>query len=241
MQIAEHIVRNGMSAGTAFMDALTDLIQTKKLTRIIETGTFQGLGTTRAILKGLGKKKYTFVSIEGNPDNHAQAVKNNPDTRVDFLLGISIPKELRPKRDEIKFDGYDADVIVDHPERTRARLYFNEIDYDVPDRMLDQAMLLTAHYPQLVVLDSAGHVGLIEFQYFMTMAKGEFYLALDDTNHVKHKNTVKLIEADDRFTLTFSTEEKFGSRIYHVQINRSDERVSESDGHEDHSDDADNG
>lgn len=233
MQIAEQLVKSGMAAGTAFMDALTDLVKSKKMTRIIETGTYLGTGTTQAVWKGIEAhgKPATFVSIECDPANHAQAKKNNKGRNIKFLLGKSIPNELLPKKDQIKFEGYDDSIIVDHFEATRAKLYHAETAHKVPDRMLDQALQFTLPTPNLVILDSAGHIGLIEFNYLMSKIKGNFYLALDDTNHVKHSDTVKLIEKDDRFTLTFATEEKFGSRIYQVRINGGAESISKSDQH----------
>jgi len=244
MQIAEQLVKNGMAAGTAFMDAITKLIVDNKITRVIETGTYLGTGTTQAVWKGLeatGEQTRTFVSIEVNPDNHFHAVRNNKGRKIDFLMGLSIPRESLPKRNEITFEGYDDSVIVDHNEANRAKLYYQETAHNVPDRMLDKALVLTAYYPHLVILDSGGHVGMLEFDYLMSMVKGDLYLALDDTNHVKHFDTVKKIETDDRFTLTFQTDEKFGSRIYYVQTNGSHKRVSEPVRLEGDSHDADNG
>ena len=193
MKIAEVVVQNGISAGTAFMDALTDLVASEKITRIIETGTYLGLGTTAAILKGIeahGITPVTFVSIEVNPSNYNQAVRNTQGKPVTILNGLSIPKSMLPKKDQIKFDDYGDDVIVDHHEHNRAELYFNETGYSVPDRQLAKALQITGEYPVLVVLDSAGHVGTIEFKWLMTKIKGSFFLALDDTNHVKHAKTV---------------------------------------------------
>lgn len=244
MQIAEQLVKNGMAAGSAFMDAITKIIADNKLTRIIETGTYLGTGTTQAVWRGLEQNKAehkTFVSIEVNPDNYFHAVRNNRGRKIDFLMGLSIPRESLPKRNEITFEGYDDSIIVDHNESNRAKLYYQETAHNVPDRMLDQALVLTAFYPNMVILDSGGHVGMLEFDYLMSKVKGDFYIALDDTNHVKHFDTVKKIATDDRFTLTFQTDEKFGSRIYYVQTNGSNKRVPEPGRLEDNSHDANNG
>ena len=237
MQIAEVIVKQGMAAGSAFMEALTDLVKTKKMTRIIETGTYLGTGTTQAVWSGLEAhgKPSTFVSIEVNPSNHAQAKKNNKHRPIDFLLGLSIPRELLPKKDQITFEGFDESAIVDHHEHNRAKLYHAETAFNVPDKQLHNALELTHFNPNLVILDSAGHVGLIEFNYLMSMVKGNFYLALDDTKHVKHIPTLKLIENDDRFSLTFATEEKFGSRIYLVSSDRTTTPVPKSNKHKSNS------
>lgn len=230
MQIAETLCRSGVLAGNAFKEALTDLVATHKMTRIIETGTYHGTGTTKAILDGIAlhtERPVSFVSIEVNPINYAQAVRNTKGQPVTILNGLSIPKSLKPKKEDIVFEDYPEDTIVDHQPQVRVDRYYEEIDFNVPDCQLDQALLLTSFYPNLVVLDSAGHIGTIEFDYLMGKVKGEFYLALDDTRHVKHSKTVaKIDKAKNQFELVFSTDEKFGSRIYRVKTSGSGSKKS---------------
>jgi hypothetical protein len=230
MQIAETLSKSGMSAGTAFMSALSDLVASKKLTRIIETGTYHGTGTTRAILDGVARhenRPVSFVSIEVNPYNYQMALSNNKGQPVTILNGLSIPKSLLPKKEQIEFNDYSDEVIVDHFPHNRAELYYKETGFEVPDKQLDKALLLTSYYPNLVVLDSAGHIGTIEFDYLMGKVKGEFYLALDDTRHVKHSKTVEKIENNPgQFQIVFETDEKFGSRIYRVNVSGSGNKES---------------
>lgn len=214
MRIAEEVVKQGMAAGSAFMDAITDLIWTEKLNKIIETGSYHGTGTTRAIRNGMtgGEEVY---SIEVNPAHHRIAKKNNADSGINFLLGLSVPNSMKPVSST--FDVPDW-VIIDHQPNVRDGLYTREIMFNVPDDMLRYAMSKVDFRPDLVILDSAGHMGLIEFKYLMTLVPDDntFYLALDDTNHVKHYDTLQIIQADERFTEVFSTDEKFGSVIVKV-------------------------
>lgn len=243
MQIAETLLKSGITAGTAFMKALTNLVANEGLTRIIETGTNHGTGTTKAILDGIdqhGLSPVSFVSIEVNPYNCEVAKRNTKGKKLTILNGLSIPREDLPTKEQIDAEmaTFDDEVVVDHFPHNRAELYYKETNYQVPDRQLDQALLLTAYYPNLVVLDSGGHVGSAEFDYLMSKVKGKFYLALDDTSHVKHAKTIKRIEEDpDRFSLVFSTEEKFGSRIYFVDLSPRGAGQSDSipDGHADNS------
>jgi hypothetical protein len=227
MQIAENLVRNGMAAGTAFMSELTNLISSETLTRIIETGTYKGTGTTAAVLSGIRQHglKSTFVTIEVNPEHHAIAVHNLVGRPVDCMQGLSIKAEDLPSPAQIKawLESFPETVIVDHQEANRIQQYFKETDHYGSSNLLERAMLLTSHYPDLVVLDSAGYMGTLEFNYLMSLIphEKEFYLALDDTNHVKHYKTVQDIEANYRHKLIFSTDEKFGSRIYVIQANGS--------------------
>jgi len=43
-----------------------------------------------------------------------------------------------------------------------------------------------------------------------------FYLALDDTNHVKHYHTCESLKTVD-CDLIWSTDQGFGSRIYYIK------------------------
>lgn len=222
MLIAENIVKNGMAAGTAFMDALTDLVYVNRMSRIIETGTYLGTGTTAAVVKGIKAhgQRAVFITIEVNPRHHASAVANNVGNPVECLLGLSIPFAYLPPMEAITFEGYAPNTVVDHQPKDRAKMYYWETMQGTPERQLDKAMLYVSHYPELVILDSAGHIGTLEFDYLMTLLpkQHEFYLALDDTNHVKHAKTVEKIEAYYKNELVFSTEQKFGSRIYRISV-----------------------
>lgn len=221
MRIAEDIAKDGVLAGTQFTDAITDLVYTNKMTRIIETGTYHGTGTTRAVLNGIHKHKVKpvhFVSIEVNPEYYATARRNTFGEPVSILKGLSIPKGLLPKKSEITFEGFTDETIIDHQPESRQELYYKETNYNVNDARLIEAMMIVDYRPELVILDSAGHIGTLEFDYLMSLVSGGFYLCLDDTRHVKHSKTVQKIETDHRFTLIKAFEEKFGSRIYKVQI-----------------------
>jgi hypothetical protein len=64
--------------------------------------------------------------------------------------------------------------------------------------------------PDFVMLDSAGHLGWIEFQYLMLFLKLPCVLALDDTKHLKHYRTLAFIEKDSRFKVVARGSERFG-------------------------------
>lgn len=211
MQIAELIKGATTQASTAFTDEITKLIKSKKLKKIIETGSYHGTGTTKAI--AAGEQVY---SIEVNPKNHDIAKKNNKGSHIQFLLGLSVDKSQIPVN--ITFDVPDH-IIVDHLDRNRQKLYTAEVSYEVEDNLLDKALSMMDYKPDLVLLDSAGHMGLIEFKYLMERVKGKFYLALDDTLHVKHYNTMQYIkENTEQFKVIYETDEKFGSAIIKVSI-----------------------
>lgn len=217
MLIAEELAKDGAVVSNAFSNELEAIVATNKLTKIIETGTLYGTGSTRAIENGILKHglQAKFYSIECNPDNFNVALKNT--LGIAYLVnGISTPKHLVPLC--AIFTDYPDDIVVDHQPSVREKLYMAEVNFDVPDDMLRACLSDMDFMPELVVLDSAGIMGTIEFEYLMTIVKGEFFLALDDTAHVKHYKTVQKIKDDERFTEVWATADKFGSKIYRARI-----------------------
>jgi hypothetical protein len=71
-----------------------------------------------------------------------------------------------------------------------------------------------AHFeyqPDFVLLDSAGHLGHLEFVYTTSKLRGRCFIALDDTNHVKHYQSVLDMKQDPkRFRIVAESKEKFG-------------------------------
>ena len=212
MQIAQNLMPNGMAAHNDFMDAITHLIKTKKLEQIIETGCYLGEGTTQAIADALVGDEQVF-SIEVNPRYYEIARKKHRNTIINFLLGLSIDRASVPV--SVTFDVPD-NIVIDHLDHNRELLYKQEVSFKVSDGMLGFALAKMDNKPDLVILDSAGHMGLQEFKYLMERVEPGFYLALDDTNHVKHYQTCKSLETID-CELVFETEQGFGSRIYYIK------------------------
>lgn len=219
MRIAEDLEKNGVTVSNSFGRALEALVANNRMTRIIETGTYHGTGTTQAILSGLEIHDLPaeFYSIEVNPDNHRIAKNNLAFTdKVTLINGISVPSKLLPK--QIDFTDYPENVIVDYKPEIREKMYLAEVRYNVPDDVLGSLIVNNGFKPELVVLDSAGHMGTIEFDYLMSIIKNDFILALDDTLHVKHYKTVQKIKDDGRFAEVWKSSDKFGCAIYKVHL-----------------------
>jgi len=208
MQIAEVVMKNGMSSGDKFNRFISAAIGDYGCKKIIETGSYLGQGTTAAIRSAMTPDALCY-SIEVNPDFHNIAKRNNEGSGINFLLGLSVPNTMIPV--DLTFNVPDT-VVVDHYPANRAEMYRKEVSHNVPDKLLYQCLEAFDFAPDMVILDSAGHMGFIEFQYLMTHVKGEFILCLDDTNHVKHYETLQCCKAyPDQFTILFETDEKFGS------------------------------
>lgn len=227
MQIAEQITPNGITGSSAFCEQLTSYVARYALTRVVETGTHMGLGTTTAILKGLqvSSVPFNFYTIEVNPVFYLQAKHNLGNVAgLHLIKGLSVERSQLPV--DTTFDVPDH-IVVDHYPNNRNLLYRKEVEHRVPDNMLDYALKQFDYCPELVVLDSAGHMGWVEFKYLMDRVKCQFILGLDDTCHVKHYSSMEYIrENPKRFEILWEVESeylnassgsKFGSAIIKVK------------------------
>lgn len=210
-----------VSADSEFSRSLTALIDAHSIRRVIETGTYFGTGTTRTIGRALqaGGIGGVCYSIEVNPVHHLVALQN---LRHDGLLGIvrpllglSVPRAMLPTPEAVRQATIDdvagCDVIVDHDESDRVERYLAETNNPgVPDNLLAFALQSVDFAPELVLLDSGGHMGFVEFQYLLQRLTGPTFLALDDIKHVKHQKSWAFIKADPRFEVLIESGEKFG-------------------------------
>lgn len=214
-----------MTADSALRDDIVALVEDLKPKHILETGTYFGLGTTMAIIDGLvkaGAEDFLFFTIEANPEFYHKAKANLEslipkgwlNTLVHLQHGLSIPRRYLPE------------VIPDVPEHIFT-------DYEDPEEYrqeisgaTDEALMKTAiqsfdHRPDFVVLDSAGHLGTIEFDFLMRLVRKDhsFILVLDDTLHRKHYLSLEKVKADPRFEILKESREKFGYAIakFHAQ------------------------
>lgn len=211
-----------ISGESDFSHRIRDLIRTIRPNKIIETGTYLGTGTTRIIASALeeyGIHDACFYSIEVNPGHYVQAEANIGSQSfkkyVRLLHGLSVPRKKLPSRDEIEdkcvknveFD----DIFVDHEEQTRVQLYFQETDFpQLADDLLGACLEKFDYRPNFVILDSAGHMGFIEFEYLISQLKGWCYIALDNIYHIKHHKSFRVMQEDTRFDILCSSQEKFG-------------------------------
>ncbi len=210
------IVRSGISVdGGDFKLSVSKIVKEQKFNKIIETGTYLGLGTTSIIANSLNNK-YKMYTIEVNPSRALEATKNlNKYKNIEVITGLSIPKFLLPNEEETteflnRYENIEG-IWVDHQKYNRAQLYVEECDFDgIPDDCLGMCMKKFDYKPDLVMLDSAGHMGFIEFKYVLSLLKGSCVFILDDVNHVKHYDSLRLMKNDSRFNVLKISSEKFG-------------------------------
>lgn len=210
--------------GDEFRSAITKYLSVNKPEIIIETGTYHGEGSTRLIaylIKSLELETSEFYSIECNPEN-IQKAKDNLNNRdlydyVNIIEGLSIPRSMLPSHEQICVDIRDAKnkrVFVDH-DVVDYGFYVKESQVDNLKEEGSLGKLLMQFHGEIdfLLLDSAGHIGTLEFQYALGHIKAPCAIALDDTKHLKHYRSLEIIKNSKRFKLIHESEDKFGSAI----------------------------
>jgi hypothetical protein len=160
---------------------------------VVETGTFLGTGSTQ-VLAQLGCPVST---IECNPEHVRQASRNLARyPNVTCLNAYSL------KRD-VMLSFINSDPIHDQREMPIAtdssdarNFYTTELgDHQIPENVLYD--LVKGPNRQLILLDSAGGVGWLEFKTIIDLpeeVRRHKFLVLDDIAHVKHFRSASYLE-----------------------------------------------
>lgn len=214
--------RISVATESEFARNLRRIIADRRPLKLIETGTHVGLGTTTIIasaLKENGLAEADFQSIEVNPLFYLRACRNLRENGlakyVTLNNGVSVPRGLLPTAEEIREEITLAkavpDVYLDHADAKRVELYLNETGYEsVQDDLLGSCLARFDHQPDFILLDSAGHMGWVEYQYVLQHIKGPCIIAFDDVRHIKHYRSLADLRDDPRFRIIAEGAEKFG-------------------------------
>lgn len=209
---------------------LRELILTQRPRKIVETGTFRGCGTSSILAGALEetREKVIMHTIEVNPKNHRAACRHfrakgwrrgfwrMPWQSRGFLqawCGLSLKRSELPSRETIRSRCREAErkgLYVDFAADRREEDYGRETAFRGADDLLRKCLRRMENRPDLVLLDSAGHVGWEEFQVFCQEVKSPCWLVLDDVFHVKHDASLEAIRRDPRFQIHRLEKEKFG-------------------------------
>jgi len=168
-----------------FQEVINMLVSEYDFDDIVETGTFNGLGSTSVFAK---TGKYVFT-IECNKNNFETATRNLQQyENVCIIHGLSLSREILINH--LLHQDFDIDTTYDsdYPKS----FYMREINQQV---VLENALNVLANNDrkQLVFLDSAGGVGYVEFLTFMNYNTYNKILVLDDIDHIKHKRSVEYL------------------------------------------------
>jgi hypothetical protein len=159
----------------------------------VETGTYDGLGSTRV----LAETGLPVTTVECDPGRHAAAVRNlaaHPNVRC--LHAYSLPAlALRAFVRAEAAAGPPAGVFADSADP--APSYLAELgDHRLPEDVLPG--LIDNDLAQMILLDSAGGVGLLEFLAVVGLPPERLrrkVLVLDDVAHVKHYRSAAWLDA----------------------------------------------
>ena len=170
---------------TYFETAIKQIIEENEIDEIVETGSFNGLGSTTIF----AKTNKPVISIECNYHNYITATNNlSKYENVCVVHALSTGRE-----DAVRFI-MSEDFLIDtqYDSKFPKPFYVREVCQPV---MFEKALDLFVNNAnkQLVFLDSAGGMGYFEYIMFMDF-KPEFLLnkilVLDDIEHIKHKRSV---------------------------------------------------
>lgn len=172
-----------------FKSVINELIANNDIDEIIETGAFNGLGSTSVFAD---TKKYVF-SVECNYNNFITSSRN-----LQYYENVCLIHGLSLKRvDLIRFllnESFEIETKYDSD--FPKTFYMREINQQV---VIENALevLCNNDRKQLIFLDSAGGVGYAEFLYIMDLQPNFLknkILVLDDISHIKHKRSVENLE-----------------------------------------------
>ncbi len=198
------------------------------ITHVIETGTFRGLGSTTRISESFapGRTPGVFVTIEANWVSWCHAKRNlRRFPFVQPLWGQSVAQAralafiesdealhhharypdifIDDIADPVRF--YRDEILgklgapVSNPKYLLRRCFDRAFAYSGEDLLEKHLTRFREHTP-LVVLDSAGGIGYLEFQILRQVMQAHPYLLLlDDIHHLKHFRSHRDISQDRHF------------------------------------------
>lgn len=210
---------------------LVDMTKYNPISHILESGTYTGLGSTKFIAEIFGAQSpppQLFVTIEANHHSWQKArnnLKGFPFVTPVWGLSISPPEGLRFIRndpallDHLKYPDIFIDDVQDpmsfysreiagglgggarNPLEKIRRLVDRPRFYAGEDLLAKWLGTFRTHNP-LVVLDSAGGVGYLEFNTLQKhMSECAYFLLLDDICHVKHFRSYEYVHSNNKFSV----------------------------------------
>jgi hypothetical protein len=184
-------------------------------TAVLETGTFDGRGSTTFLAMATFMRGIPVFTIEADPTHWAAARSNLAIySHVECLLGHSVPvaRGLEFLRTDPVLQNPDAypHIYTDdlaHPVETYQLELQGMLFSMIPkpkehrgDDLLRKYLLGIRDAHPFVLLDSAGGLGLLEFEITLeVMGDRPFWLLLDDVRHVKHFRSLERICQDESF------------------------------------------
>lgn len=183
---------------------LKAILESVPHSHILETGSYKGLGST-ALLASLNPM--VLISIESNIDHLNEAKRNRPEPFIEWVHGLSAIQQtaiawLNSFVPLINHENY-PDVFIDGLPFPK-QFYLEEISKECPDGALFEYLPKIKDFNPIILLDSCGGIGFLEFcDVHNFMAESPYTIVLDDTDHIKHFKSKENILADKNWTVLF--------------------------------------
>jgi len=185
-----------------------------KITIIIESGTYLGNGSTKMLSDIFSDSKTIkkLITIEANSNFYFIALENLKDiVFVECINGFSLDLSECINfidNDEylLNHEKYD-DIYIDSFDPISN--YKNEImvSQGKPQNLLKKLISENIDEELLIVLDSAGGIGYFEYLSVKEILKNKnYYLLMDDVDHIKHYRSKKDIMNNDSFDVIITND-----------------------------------
>lgn len=232
-----------MSKDEVFKATIDEIFAKNEVRFVLESGTFKGTGSTTTLANSIIKNKANiekFYTIEVDKKFYNIAVKNLEQfSFIEPIWGLSVDKATALnfiENDEaINNHQNYPDVYIDTLNNPK-QFYIDEIDGKLSKAArqsflkkllsfgINKATVFTenvfhkllpklANSTSLILLDSAGGIGYLEFLTAIDYLKNSnYYIILDDIHHLKHYRSLEYIQAGNGFEL-IATSKKDGWAI----------------------------
>ncbi len=213
-------------------DSIRKLVEENRIDVVVETGTHDGIGSTKMLAEayaGTFKPRF-FYTCELSFSKYKKACKNlkrYPFVKCLWGRTVKLAEAIEfIKTDEaLQHHEKYPDVFIDQPDDpasfyikecqsgffSRKKAFLKYLDprygfmritrYQGEDLL---RRLLHRHQGDrpLILLDSAGGIGYLEFKIVKEIMRGHvFWLLLDDIHHLKHFRSFSEIQSDPSFQI----------------------------------------
>ena len=194
---------------------------------IIESGTFDGLGST-TFLSEIFKNSNTLeklYTIEVDNRIYIKARKNlKKYPFVECLNGLTLKyqdcidfmkkDEYVNNHENIDFihgdDFINNDAFLSYKLELEGRVFHSNSNIDLKDfeeNILINKINENINRKLLILLDSSGGIGYLEFLKTIELLKNKtYYLLLDDIDHLKHYRSYQYIKNNENFKILYINE-----------------------------------
>ncbi len=217
-----------MSDDPHLREILRAVIRDGRINQVLESGTYRGLGSTTMVAEAFPRETAParFVTLEANQLSWQEARRNLgrfPFVTCRWGLSVGLEEALvflsgdECLRDHSRWPDIFIDEINNPLEFYSAEVRgqlggvptSTESGEHQGENLLRRELGAMDDSPLLVVLDSAGGIGFLEFSIVHEHVRHRpYWLLLDDIHHLKHFRSLATLRADPAFRIIECDEER---------------------------------